>query len=247
MDNIIVQFLGSSDAFSSGGRFQSCIHVKTAQKQFLLDCGSSVLIAMNRFNINPHEIEAILLSHLHGDHFGGIPFFLLDAQHLRQRKRPLIIAGPVGLQQRICSVMEGLFPGSMDGLNFSINFVELIAGQATQFLEEFKISPYSMIHPSGASSLALRVEYKGKVLTYTGDTEWTEELISASEDADLLIIECTTYATKVKYHLDYHTILTNQEKLKAKKIVLTHMSTEMLRMLPNISHEYAEDGKVFNL
>ena len=77
-----VQFLGSGDAFGSGGRFQACIHVHAPYTNLLLDCGASSVIAMKRFGVAPNDIDAILISHVHGDHFGGIPFFILDAQFL---------------------------------------------------------------------------------------------------------------------------------------------------------------------
>jgi ribonuclease BN (tRNA processing enzyme) len=74
MGTIQVRFLGSGDAFGSGGRLQTCICIKTANSTFLVDCGASALIAMHRYGVVPNDIDMILLTHLHGDHFGGIPF-----------------------------------------------------------------------------------------------------------------------------------------------------------------------------
>ena len=74
---IEVQFLGSGDAFGSGGRFQTCVLLSSADGQLLLDCGASSLIAMKRLGIDPSTIEAVVLTHLHGDHFAGIPFLIL--------------------------------------------------------------------------------------------------------------------------------------------------------------------------
>src|SRR5207302_8674683 len=101
MGQVTVRFLGCGDAFGSGGRFQTCFLVRSDTARFLIDCGASSLIAMNRFGVDPAEIDLILLSHLHGDHYGGLPFFLLDAQILRRRTRPLVIAGPPGLRKRL--------------------------------------------------------------------------------------------------------------------------------------------------
>ena len=111
MAEVRVQFLGSGDAFGGGGRFQTCILVQAGQTAFLMDCGASSLVAMKRFGVDPAGINLILVTHLHGDHFGGIPFFVLDAQFSR-RSRPLVIAGPPGIEARTRQAMEVLFPGS---------------------------------------------------------------------------------------------------------------------------------------
>src|SRR2546427_537766 len=93
METIQVRFLGSGDAFGSGGRLQTCICIKATTSTFLVDCGASSLIALRRFGVTPNDIDMILLTHLHGDHFGGIPFFILDAQLISKRSRPLDCRG----------------------------------------------------------------------------------------------------------------------------------------------------------
>ena len=94
MAEVAVQFLGSGDAFGSGGRDQTCIYVDSPDFRFLIDCGASGLISMKRWGVSPSAVDAILLTHLHGDHFGGIPFFILEAQLISKRTKPLVIAGP---------------------------------------------------------------------------------------------------------------------------------------------------------
>ena len=130
MSKVSVQFLGSGDAFESEGRFQRCIYVNAGDVSLLLDCGASSLIAMKRFEINPSSADIILLTHLHGDHFGGIPFFVLDAQLISYRMKPLLIAGLTGLESRIREAMEVLFPGSSHNQQkFDIEFIEFTNGE----------------------------------------------------------------------------------------------------------------------
>ena len=76
----------------------------------LLDCGATVLLAMQQQNVDPMSVDYILLSHLHGDHFGGVPFFLLHAQFVAKREKPLTILGPEGTQRRIVDALDILFP-----------------------------------------------------------------------------------------------------------------------------------------
>ena len=79
-----IQFLGSGDAFGSGGRLQTCILMESPGFTCLIDCGASSLIALKRANVDPNNVDAILVTHLHGDHFGGIPFLILDGQFSRR-------------------------------------------------------------------------------------------------------------------------------------------------------------------
>jgi len=79
-----VQFIGSGDAFGSGGRFNTCFHVTGKKMNFLIDCGASSLIALKANNIDLNSIDTILFSHFHADHFGGIPFFMLVPVSLRR-------------------------------------------------------------------------------------------------------------------------------------------------------------------
>src|SRR3954454_21841320 len=128
MSDMAIRFLGCGDAFGSGGRFQTCIHVHARGREFLIDCGASSLIAMKRFGVDPNTIETILISHLHGDHFGGLPFLLLDAQYVSGRKTPLTIAGPPTLSSRLDALREAMFPGSAAAdLPFRLEIVEMEA------------------------------------------------------------------------------------------------------------------------
>ena len=104
-------FAGSGDAFGSGGRLQACIHLQPASAPVLLDCGATSLPALRRCGLDPDRIAAVFVSHLHRDHFGGLPFLILDAQ-FAGRTAPLAVAGPPGTGRRLTEAMECLFPGS---------------------------------------------------------------------------------------------------------------------------------------
>jgi len=243
MSTVKLKFLGSGDLFGSGGRLQTCIYVTLDETRFLLDCGASSLIAMKRWGVNPAAIDAILITHLHGDHFGGLPFLLLEAQLISKRTNPLIIAGPPGLESRIQEAMEVLFPGSSQMRpKFALEFVELPEHTPIR-IGSLVVTAYQVIHASGAPPYALRVECEDKIITYSGDTEWTDELLLAANGADLFICEAYFFDKRVKYHLDYQTLLAHRAELGCKRLILTHMSEDMLARLDNLELEYAEDGK----
>src|SRR5437016_1676433 len=124
---ITVTFAGSGDSFGSGGRFQTCIVVDGPGVRFAMDFGASSLIALGQQGINPNTLDAILLTHLHGDHCGGVPFLLIDAMLASRRERPLIVAGPTGTRAHLESLREALFPGSaVMTPKFPIEYRELI-------------------------------------------------------------------------------------------------------------------------
>ena len=238
---VSVTFAGSGDAFGSGGRFQACIHLQheALAAPVLLDCGATSLTALRRANLDPGEIGAVLVSHLHGDHFGGLPFLILDGQFSR-RTAPLTIAGPPGTQPRLATAMECLFPGSSQvDRRFELRVVELVPGQTTN-VAGIAAQAFAASHPSGAPALILRLAVGGKVIAYTGDTAWTPAITEASHHADLLIAEAYYWDKPVPHHLR-HTDLTGHE-LTARRIVLTHMSAAMLAREPPPGHETAHDG-----
>jgi len=242
-----VRFLGSGDAFGSGGRFNTCIMLEAGDGACLVDCGASSLVAMRRFGVDPNLIGSIFISHLHGDHFGGLPFLILDAQLVSRRTSPLTIAGPPGLKRRLTDAMEVFFPGSSKiERKFAIEIVELQLGRRAN-VGGIDVTPYEVKHPSGAVPLALRLEIANRVVTYTGDTEWTDALIPAAQGADLLIAEAYFFDKPVKFHLSYADIRDHLAVLAPKRLVLTHLSGDMLARLGELGHEVAEDGKVIEL
>jgi ribonuclease BN (tRNA processing enzyme) len=241
-----VRFLGSGDAFGSGGRFQTCIHVETGRGQVLVDCGASSLVAMRRFGVDPGAVEAVLLTHLHGDHFAGVPFLVLDGQ-FRRRSRPLTVVGPRGVEDRVREAMEILFPGaSRVERKFAVSFVEW-RDRAPQALGAFTATPFEVVHASGSPPYALRIACDGKTLAYSGDTEWTDALVDAARGADLFVAEAYFYEKKIRYHLDLATLLAHREQLTCRRLVVTHMNDDMLRRLPELAVEAAHDGKVIVL
>jgi ribonuclease BN (tRNA processing enzyme) len=243
MSQIELQFLGCGDAFGSGGRFQSCFLLRGTDGHILIDCGASSLIAMKRAGVDPAAIGWVLLSHLHVDHFGGVPFLILDGQFSRRIRR-LVVAGPPGLRARLDAAMEIGFPGSTQVTRrFSTDLVELPERLASP-VGPTLVTPFTVAHASGAPSYALRVEYSGKVIAYSGDTEWTDALVEAARGADLFICEAYFFEKKIKFHLDYQTLREQRQRLDCPRVILTHMSQDMLSHLGEVEFECAEDGMV---
>jgi len=247
MGQVEVRFVGSGDAFGSGGRFQTCIAIRASDDLFLVDCGASSLIAMRQQQIEPRDVSKILITHLHGDHFGGLPFFLLDAQMVSKRTAPLTLVGPPGLEKRLMEAMEVLFAGSSKvEPNFEIRFVELKVRTPTA-VDDIEVTAFPAAHFSGAPSYSLRVEVEEKVFVYSGDSQWTDALIEASDQADLFVCESYVFDKDVALHNTYTTIMQHRPRLTCKRIILTHMSEDVLSRAAEVELPMAEDGLCLTL
>ncbi len=249
---VTVTFAGSGDAFGSGGRFQACIHLRGpgGAAPVLLDCGATSLTALRRCALDPGEIAAVIVSHLHGDHFAGLPFLILNAQ-FAGRTVPLTVVGPPGISERLVELMECMFPGSSTvARRFPVDIAELAPGR-TATVAGVHAAAWAADHPSGAPALALRLTFgRGSartVIGYTGDTAWTPALTRVAAGADLLIAEAYYRTKPVPFHLRHADLVAHRAELASRRVVLTHMSDDMLEHLHRAEFETARDGLILRV
>jgi ribonuclease BN (tRNA processing enzyme) len=140
--------------------------------------------------------------------------------------------------------MEVLFPGSTGiAQQFEIRWLELRPPQPLA-IADFEVRGFEAVHASGAPALALRLVRDGSVITYSGDTEWTDALLAASAEADLFVCEAYTFEKAVKYHLSYRSLVDHRASISAKRLILTHLSPDMLARVAEADLEIAYDGLV---
>ena len=247
MSGVEVRCLGTGDAFGSGGRLQTATLLRSAGGEALVDCGPSTLAALRREALDPNAVDAVLLTHLHGDHFGGVPFLLMDAHYAAGRDRPLVIAGPPGVEQAVARALEVLFPGS-GGLvpRFPVAYLEWSERQAAE-TGPARATPYLVRHSTNILCYGLRVELDGRVLAFSGDTEWTDALADLSAGADLFLCECTGYGSAPPHHLDYVTLDAHRPALTCRRLLLTHMAADMLARAASLPVETVRDGLVLQV
>jgi ribonuclease BN (tRNA processing enzyme) len=241
--------IGCGDAFGAGARLQTSFQVEHEGGTFLIDCGTSTLIGMRRLGLDPAAVDMVCVTHLHGDHFGGLPWLLIDAQYITKRTRPLIVTGPRGIEQRFLTAAEALYPDVTKNCQcFDLKFIEYDEGALD--IDGITVTPFEVIHPSGAPPYALRFGIDGKILAFSGDSGWTENLCHAANGADLFISECFQYDLTLPIHLDYKTIEANYGRLGAKQTLLTHMGEAMLEHVDKVDtsrYLVAKDGMTLDL
>lgn len=242
--------IGCGDAFSSGGRLNSCYHFETDSTAFLVDCGAGALAGIRSNNIDPLRIDTIVISHLHGDHFAGLPFFLLDAIYVSKRRTPLIIIGPKRTQEKVEQLFKLLYEGlDLDRLPFEIRYASLNKFQLLSS-NGVTIQAFTARHSKDSDPYCLRLSYKNITIGYSGDTAWTDSLISVAINANLFITECSQWDEKSDVHLDYQTLAAKADLLSAKEILLTHLNPSMLEKIDQIDTDYftpAHDGMIIDI
>ena len=242
-----LRVIGCGDAFGSGGRANTCFWVECGDSSVALDFGATSLVEIKRAGLDHENLDVIVLSHLHGDHFGGVPFLLLDAQFDRRRERPLTIVGPLGTKARITQALEVFFPGSASfDWRFPLEIVDLPCRRPHE-IRGLSIESHEVIHPSGAPATGIRLRCGPKLLAFSGDTSWTETLFDIAEGADLFIVECFMPDGDPYAHGALETLDANRQSFRTDHIMLTHMSAAMLSRIDEARRRgflVAHDGLV---
>ena len=242
-----LRVLGCGDAFGSGGRNQSGYLIEGADRLFLLDCGPTTLLAMKRAGIEPKRLDAVFLSHLHGDHFGGLPFFFIEFLYNTRRARPLQIAGPPGTEERAHDLFQVMYGSAAEPKELPPTaFHEFEPGRATA-VDGIEVLPFRVPHQLQDVSLGLKVFYEGKTIVFSGDSGWTDDLVAQARGADLFLCECSFYTRTAPNHISYSELRGQLERLECKRLLLTHMGEEMLARRQELAVETAADGMVVEI
>lgn len=236
-----LEIIGCGDAFGSGGNHHTCFYVMSGGMRLLIDCGATSGPALKKSHIDISLIDYVLISHLHGDHFGGLPFLLLDSLQT-PRVKPLQIIGPPGIKERTQQLFDLLYPGSAKNLDEAMFLYTAYTAEQVLTTDDFNLQVFPVIHTEQAMPHGLRLTLHNKIISYSGDTSWCDHLIDLAKDADLFICECTFFNLAVKGHLNYHTIMQHRAELQCKAMLLTHFDQEMLEEAGQVELPCAYDG-----
>jgi ribonuclease BN (tRNA processing enzyme) len=242
-----ITVLGSGDAFGAGGRFHSAYLTEVDGATFLLDCGPSILQAAKQVAWDLGKLDAVLLTHLHGDHFGGVPFLFMEYRYETPRTRPFAIYGPDGTERRVKALFAALYERTAsEPLSFPVEYRELTAGETVE-LGAARVTAVPVHHVPELTAFAYRVEVEGRTFLYSGDTRWTDELAAQARGVDLLVCECSTFETQLDIHISYPEIAARASELGCRRLVLSHLGSEPLRRIDEVRLECARDGMTLDL
>lgn len=236
-----IKVIGCGDAFGSEGTHQTCFWIESADSNYLLDCGASSISNIKKYNRDIRSIRAIFISHLHGDHYAGLPFILTELAFSKSNlKDKLNIIGPCGIASKVEQLQELLYPGSWERVKKLIEITE----HADRNPQEIpKVDYIRVPHSENLECFALKIWIEDKCIAFSGDMEWSDKVMELCQGSDLFICECFSFDEKIQGHISYSEIKSNLESLNCNRIVLTHLGESMLNNLNNIDIHCLKEGE----
>jgi ribonuclease BN (tRNA processing enzyme) len=242
-EHVRLHFLGSGTPNGLAGLHQACILVETSSHKLLLDCGMTALASLGRAGVDPSVIDAVIVSHLHGDHFGGLAPLLLDAA-LRGRDRPLTIAGPSTTRERVEAALAVF--GWTSSASDAASYVTLAPGKTTR-LAGCQVTALEVPHNPATRPTGIRLEVDGRTLGYSGDAGWSRALVDLARDADLFICAVWGWDSFDPTFVDLSTLARERAQLRCRRLMLTHLGPEVLDRIAEMPFEVAADGLIVEL
>lgn len=225
--DISVTILGSGTCVPSLKRSSCSVLIETGKTKILIDCGSGAMRRLLENGTGIYDISHILLSHFHPDHTGELISFLFANKYPdgSKRKIPLSVIGGRGLSNFYAG-LKAVFGHWIDIMPCVLNIIELDTNKNDIQLDDAILKYVSVEH--NKESLAYKITgNKGCSVVYSGDTDFCDNLIEISYDADLLICESSLPdELKVKGHLTPSEAGGIAAKAKVHKLLLTHFYPE---------------------
>jgi len=245
-----VTFLGTADAFNGAGRAHSCYWVDDAHGAYAVDFGPTALMQCKHLGREPDRLDTIFLTHLHGDHTGGLAVLLVDLQYRALRTRPLRILGPPGTPERVRLLRASAYPATLEtGIPFPL---EVSTWPVPGVVDDGprRITTLRAPHGNEPISASLRIETGGRRLVFSGDTGWQPELAALADGADLFVCECSMVARGYDGHTSLEELTEARDSITARRLYLAHLSAESRAAADRIraiDAEPADDGLVVEI
>lgn len=237
-----VRFLGTGDAFGSGGKRQAAVFLRASgqPRGVLLDAGPGCQTALRQEGLSSADLAAVILSHFHGDHYGGLPFLELDAARAG-RTAPLLVLAPPGATERIEALRRCLY-GELP-ICFPEEIREVLPGEEAVLPEVVgggAAVAFPADHQPRSWAFGWTLRLGGRTIVYSGDTALNDRLIEESRDADLLVQECTSLEP-IRGHTSHAELARAAGRITARRVLLVHTGEEVMTAR-DLAFERAHDG-----
>jgi ribonuclease BN (tRNA processing enzyme) len=184
MHSILV--VGSGNAFNTDGRGNTAFLLYDySEDALLIDCGPTVVMNLQKFAPESvFHIRDILITHFHGDHFGGIPFLILTMAFTAKRSEPLFIHGPEGIR----NITESLIQLTLPGYTVPFEIIYNEVSQGSFKAGAFSVKAVKINHRP--ESLGYRITGKeGNNAAFTGDSSFDKDLLNCIQGVSLAVME----------------------------------------------------------
>ncbi len=217
-----IKFIGVGEAFDEDLPNTS-IWVKAEENHnkssILLDCGFTSPPPFWKSCLDADDLDAIWISHFHGDHFFGLPAMLTRFREMK-RTKPLLILGQHAIDEIVLRVIKLAYPSLVDRLTYEIRFLTVEPGD---IVEAAGVTWRSAVNGHPQRDLAVRIEKGGKSVFYSGDGLSTDETLSLARAADLVIHEAYRLETIVPGHASITNCIDFARKAGARSLALVHV------------------------
>ena len=246
---VLVELLGSGNAFLPSGRLHSFLAI---DKHIVVDCPPTALASLRKAGISPADIDTILITHVHGDHVFGFPFFLLERKYISDREglKELTVAGSSGVKERLTHLCNLAYPGSLEEILETINWVD-VPNVKGWTMERFEVLHDPEVDPHGW----MLTNDEGWSMIHSGDSGPFEDLWERIGRCSFAVVEMGVPEwVNTEHHHKPSDIIKLANKYPNTKMVITHtfidsdyqiITKEVPDFPPNVIH--GEDGMEFEI
>jgi ribonuclease BN (tRNA processing enzyme) len=235
MTDIKIHFIGIGDAFNTDGLASQAVVIETESQYLLIDAGPTALYRMVNMGLRVEKITHIFITHFHGDHTAGLPFFMLTFQRKIKSRHVPVIIGPAGIHRYCKKLFETCYSGSgLDNDTCYRNFSPSCQSNI-QIDENIMIDILPMKH--SVESIGYRFHIHGHIIAVSGDTGWNDNLFPLVEGADAAIIECSSVHTDVDTHTSLQDIKCHIDRMNCSMIIPVHTTLAVLKEIRTWGHE----------
>lgn len=230
--------LGTGTAIPRIERNSSAYLVTARGLNILVDVGPSVVRRLLERGFDVDDIDVVIITHFHVDHTADLSTFFFACNYGKvAREKPLTVIGGNGIT-RLYRGLKKIYPW-VQPKTYDLAVKRLVNGSLAY--NDVTITTAPVKH--NPESIAIRLDEK-RSLTFSGDTDYSQNLIRLAQQTDLLVAECAFPERKVKGHLNLEALDKMVKKARPKRVLLTHLYPDW-DTYPGVLHDpylIAEDG-----